>query len=78
MKLVTDEACRLQSRELFKPNTPYEAERKTDGRVELVELVEKDVPLVRARKVDGRWMGADIKLDRRAVVASIREDRESK
>ena len=45
MKLVTDERCRLENKELFKPNTPYLAEIKADGRVELVELVEKQVPI---------------------------------
>ena len=75
MKLVTDDRCRLQSRDLFKPNTPYQAERKPDGRV---ELVEKQVPLVKARKVKGRWVGAAVKFDRKAVVAAIRADRDSR
>jgi len=75
---MTDDRCRLQSRDLFKPNTPYQAERKADGRVELIELVATDVPLVRARKIKGRWVGADVKFDRNAVVEAIREDRESR
>ena len=78
MRLMTDDRCRLQSRDLFKPNTPYQAERKADGRVELIELVATDVPLVRARKIKGRWVGADVKFDRNAVVEAIREDRESR
>jgi hypothetical protein len=78
MKLMTDDRCRIQSRELFKPNTPYQAERKADGRVELIELVPTDVPLVRARKIKGRWVGADVKFDRNAVVEAIRQDRESR
>jgi len=78
MRLMTDDRCRLQSRDLFKPNTPYQAERKADGRVELIELVATDVPLVRARKIRGRWVGADVKFDRNAVVEAIRQDRESR
>ena len=78
MKLVTDDRCRIQSRELFKPNTPYQAERTADGRIQFVELVEKDVPLVKARKVNGRWVGADVKIDRQALVDAIRADRESR
>jgi hypothetical protein len=75
---MTDDRCRIQSRELFKPNTPYQAERKADGRVELIELVPTDVPMDRARKIKGRWVGADVKFDRNAVVEAIRQDRESR
>lgn len=78
MRLMTDDRCRIQSRELFKPNTPYQAERRADGRVELVEMVTIEVPLVRARKVKGRWIGADVKFDRNSVVEAIRKDRESR
>jgi hypothetical protein len=38
MKLVTDDRCRLQSRDLLKPNTPYDGEKDPAGRVILVEL----------------------------------------
>ena len=78
MKLVTDDRCRIQSRELFKPNTLYQAERTADGRIQFVELVEKDVPLVKARKVNGKWMGAEVKIDRQAIVDAISADREAR
>jgi hypothetical protein len=44
MRLSTDDRCRLQSRELLKPNTPYEAELDANGRVVLRELVPKGGP----------------------------------
>jgi hypothetical protein len=44
MKVSTDDRCRLQSRELFKPNTRYEGERDTGGRIVLTELVPKSGP----------------------------------
>jgi len=78
MKLVSDNRCRVQSQDLFKPNTPYEASAEPDGSIRLAELVEKEAPLVRARKVKGRWVGAAIKLDREAVVKAIKRDRESR
>ena len=78
MKLVTDERCRLTSRELFKPNTPYNAEKRPDGRVTLTELAPAEVPVVRARKVNGRWVGANIRLNRQVVAAAIRADRNAR
>ena len=79
MKLMTDDRCRIQSRDLFKPNTPYDGEIGPDGAVRLVEVVETEVPTVRARKVKGRWVGAaGVKLNRKAIVDAIRADRESR
>jgi len=43
-------------------------------RLEPAELA----PLVKARKVRGRWVGANVKLDRAAVVNAIKLDREAR
>jgi hypothetical protein len=45
MKLITDERCRLTSRDMLKPNTSYDAEKQPDGRVVLTELVAAEVPI---------------------------------
>ena len=76
MKLMTDDRCRLTSQELFKPNTPYDAERKPDGRVVLTELVPAEVPTVRARRMNGRLRGAKIPLSRERVAAAVRAERD--
>lgn len=48
-----------------------------NNRVVLALVEEVDVPLVKARKVNGRWIGAEgVKVDRQAVINAIREDRE--
>ncbi len=80
MRLVTDDRCRLQSRDLFKPNTPYQAERLPNGRVEIVELVESDVPLVKPRRVGGklRWPQGVARPTRQQIAAAIRADRDSR
>ena len=78
MKLITDERCRLTSQELFKPNTPYDAERKPDGRVVLTELVPVQVPIVRARRVNGRLRGAKLPLSREVVAAAVRAERDER
>lgn len=45
MKISSDDRCRLQSRELFKPNTPYEGDVDGSGRIVLTELVRKSGPV---------------------------------
>jgi len=45
MRLSTDDRCRLQSRELLKPNTPYEGQLDATGRVVLTELMPKAGPV---------------------------------
>ncbi|MGA3268271.1 MAG: hypothetical protein ABSE16_15760 [Verrucomicrobiota bacterium] len=61
-----------------KPRQKFSYESLGDGRViRLALLKEREVPLVKARKFNDRWMGAKgLKPDRRAIVNSIREDRE--
>jgi hypothetical protein len=54
MKLVSDQRCRIQSRELLKANTPYDAVIASDGRIVLTELVPKQIPLARLVRRNGR------------------------
>jgi hypothetical protein len=75
---MTDDRCRLTSQELFKPNTPYAAERKPDGRVVLTELVPAQVPTVRPRRVNGRLRGANVPLNRETVAAAVRAQRDER
>ena len=77
MKLVTDDCCRLTSQELFKPNTPYDAERTPDGRVVLTEL-SGQVATVKPRRINGRLRGAEVALRREAVAAAVRADRDER
>jgi len=44
MKVNSDDRCRLQSRDLFRPNTPYEGGFDAMGRIVLTELVPKSGP----------------------------------
>jgi hypothetical protein len=78
MKLVADDNGRLACKSLFTPRKAFSAERQADGSIRLVELVEKEVPLVRARKVNGRWIGAEVQLDRARVISAIKADREAR
>ena len=62
-----------------KPGDRFDVQASAQGvfvvrRLEPAELA----PLVKARKVNGRWVGAKVKLDRAAVVEALRLDRESR
>ena len=78
MKLVADDNGRLACKSLFTPRKAFSAERQADGSIRVMELVEKEVPVVRARKANGRWMGAEVRLDRAKVISAIRADREAR
>jgi hypothetical protein len=77
MRISTDDRCRLQSRELFKPNTRYEGQVAPDGTIRLIELVEKAVPVARIRRQNG-FVLVDTKVDREAIRLAIRADRDSR
>ena len=79
MKLVADSRGRLTAADLFRPGTAFDASPQPDGSIRIVELVEKEAPTVRAVKIKKRWVGnPSVKIDRRAIVESIRQDRESR
>src|SRR5438445_9892060 len=80
MKLVSDNRCRVQSRDLFKPNTPYEGQTQPDGSGRLIELVERHVPVVNGvRTKEGFVMfPRSRKLSRKAISAAIRADRDAR
>jgi hypothetical protein len=54
MQLKTDDRCRLASRDLFKPNASYGAEKTPDGAIRLVELEPKKVGKAQFFKKNGR------------------------
>ena len=76
MKIVTvDDYNRVRLPDV-KPRQKFSVETG-NNRIVLALVEEKDVPIVKARKVKGRWIGAEgVKVDRKAVVDAIREDRE--
>lgn len=78
MKLVADERGRLTSAELFRPGTAFNAERLPDGSIRIVELVEKSVPTVTPVRTREGFVMLPQKLDRKAVAAAIRADRDSR
>lgn len=59
----------------FKPGDSFVREVKGET-VVFRRLRVAEPPLVRVRKIGGKWMGADVKRPRQAIIHSIREDRE--
>ncbi len=78
MKLVADENGRLACKELFTPRKPFSAERQADGSIRVVELVEKEVPLVSPIRTKEGFLLLPRKLDPRNVSAAIRADRDAR
>jgi hypothetical protein len=65
--------------ELFPPFKSFSAERQPDGSIRLVELVEKQVPLVKPFRVKGklRWPQG-LRPSRATTAAAVRADRDSR
>jgi hypothetical protein len=62
-----------------KPGDRFEVSDLNHGRIVLTRLAPVEPPLVRAVKVKGRWMGSpSVKINRKAIVAAIRHEREER
>lgn len=62
-----------------KPGDRFEVSDLNHGRIVLTRLAPVEAPLVRAVKVKGRWMGSpSVKINRQAIVAAIRHEREER
>ena len=77
MKLVADSKGRLTSAELFPPYKPFSAERQPDGSIRLVELVEKEVPVVEPVRTPEGFLMSPVKIGRKVIAAAIRADRDA-
>ena len=78
MKLVADSNGRLAGKDLFTPGKPFSAQRMADGSIRVMELVEKVVPTVQPVRTKEGFLMLPVKLDRKAVAAAIRADRDSR
>jgi hypothetical protein len=78
MKLVADSNGRLACKELFTPRKAFSAERQPDGSIRLMELVEKEVPVIKPVRTKQGFLMLPVKLDRKAVAAAIRADRDTR
>ena len=78
MKLVADKNGRICSAEFFPPRTAFDASRQPDGSVRVVELVEKDVPLVKPIRTREGFLMLPVKASRATIRAALRADRDAR
>ena len=78
MRVSTDDRCRMQSRELLKPNARYEGELDSQGRVILTRLVKAEARprLVKPVLRKGLLVLPDLDLDEAALDEQVREERD--
>jgi hypothetical protein len=78
MKLVADSSGRLACKELSPPGKPFSADRMPDGSIRLVELEEKDVPLVEPVLSPEGYLMLPCTLDRKSISEALHADRDSR
>lgn len=76
-KIVLDNKRRGGFGSTFRPGDSFVREIHGNT-VTFRKLEPVEPPLVRARKVKGRWVGANINPSRDAILRAIREDRDSR
>ena len=75
MKIVADSRGRLAAMEYFRPGTAFDASRQADGSIRLIELVEKEVPLVKVKFNKNGSFECPRLMSRDEIRAAIRADR---
>jgi hypothetical protein len=78
MKLVADENGRLACKSLFTPKKAFSAEKQQDGSIRLMELVEKEVPVVKPIRTKEGFLMLPVTLERKAISDAIRADRDAR
>jgi hypothetical protein len=63
---------------LFRPKATFDARRQPDGTVRIVELVEKDVPVVKSVQIEGGLLVSPLKVSREVIRAALRSDRDAR
>lgn len=75
MKLVSDKDGRSCSAKLFPPHTAFDASRQPDGSVQILQLVEKEVPTVKPVRTREGFLMLPVKVKRESIRSAIRTDR---
>ena len=77
MKIVADSRGRLAAMELFRPGKAFDASKQPDGSIRLIELVEREVPVVPVKfNKDGTFECPRL-MSREQIRAALRADRDA-
>jgi hypothetical protein len=76
MKLIADSRGRLTAKEIFQPGKAFDVRLQPDGSIRLVELPERDVPVVKLKKGRDGLFYTPQPLTRDEARAAIRIDRD--
>jgi hypothetical protein len=74
-KVVLDSKRRADFGPTFRPGDIFVREVR-GGSVVFRKIESSEPPLVRARRIKGRWVGADVKISDAEIVEAIRRDRD--
>src|ERR1700723_477149 len=78
MKLIADSRGRLAARDIFRPGKAFDVTPQPDGSIRVMELVEKEVPVVPIKfNKDGSFACPRL-MTRRQICQAIRADRDAR
>jgi hypothetical protein len=77
MKAVADSRGRLAAKQYFKPGKAYDLAPLPDGGVRVIELVEREVPVVKVKFTKDGNFECQRLMTREQIVAAIRADRDA-
>jgi hypothetical protein len=78
MKLIADSRGRLAARQIFRPGKAFDVTPQPDGSIRIMELVEKEVPVVPIKiNQDGSFECLRL-MTREQVCQAIRADRDAR
>jgi len=78
MKLVADSRGRLAAKDLFRPGTVFDVTPQADGSLRVVELVEREVPVIKLKRGADGMFNCPHLMSREEIVAYIRADRDAR
>ena len=77
MKLIADSRGRLAAREIFQPGKTFDVTPQPDGSIRLIELVAREVPVVKLKKNRAGLFYTPQPLTRDESRTAIRADRDA-
>jgi hypothetical protein len=78
MKLIADSRGRLAAMQFFRPGTAFDVTPQPDGSLRVIELVERQVPVIKLKRGRDGLFSCPQLMSREQIVACIRADRDAR